>query len=96
MPRFERKLRIVLDWTVALFFHYDIVKLDLYCEQYPHGRGRPRTGQAPRKPGCHAGDGPDAFGRRTRHSPTGAARRAAGRRAARMSRSRVSSVPRAE
>jgi NADH dehydrogenase len=46
MPRFERKLRIVLDWTIALFFHYDIVKLDLYCEEYPHGRGRPRAGQA--------------------------------------------------
>jgi NADH dehydrogenase len=28
MPRFERKLRIVLDWTIALFFKYDIVKLD--------------------------------------------------------------------
>jgi NADH dehydrogenase len=43
MPRFERKLRIVLDWTIALFFQYDIVKLDLYCEEYPHGRGRPRS-----------------------------------------------------
>lgn len=47
MPRFERKLRIVIDWTIALFFHYDIVKLDLYCEDYPHVRGRPRS--APRK-----------------------------------------------
>jgi NADH dehydrogenase len=45
MPRFERKLRIVLDWTVALFFDYDIVKLDLYTEDYPHTRGRP--------PGAH-------------------------------------------
>ena len=35
MPRFERKLRIVLDWTVALFFHYDIVKLDLFGEEHP-------------------------------------------------------------
>ena len=50
MPRFERKLRIVLDWTIALFFHYDIVKLDLYCEEYPHGRGRPRAGRAGAKP----------------------------------------------
>ena len=32
---FERKLRIVLDWTVALFFHYDIVKLDLFGERHP-------------------------------------------------------------
>jgi NADH dehydrogenase len=43
MPRFERQLRIVLDWTVALFFDYDIVKLDLYSEEYPHTRGRPRA-----------------------------------------------------
>ena len=38
MPRFERKLRIVLDWTVALFFHYDIVKLDLFGEEHPTRR----------------------------------------------------------
>jgi NADH:ubiquinone reductase (H+-translocating) len=42
MPRLERKLRIVLDWTVALFFSYDIVKLDLYCDHHPHERGRAR------------------------------------------------------
>lgn len=35
MPRFERKLRIVLDWTVALFFRHDIVKLDLFGEEHP-------------------------------------------------------------
>jgi NADH dehydrogenase len=35
MPRFERKLRIVLDWTVALFFRHDIVKLDLFGQQHP-------------------------------------------------------------
>jgi NADH dehydrogenase len=35
MPRFERKLRIVLDWTVALFFRHDIVKLDLFGEHHP-------------------------------------------------------------
>jgi NADH dehydrogenase len=50
MPRFERKLRIVLDWTIALFFHYDIVKLDLYCEDYPHERGRKRVAPAGAKP----------------------------------------------
>jgi hypothetical protein len=33
MPRFERKLRIVLDWTIALFFKYDIVKLDFYSDE---------------------------------------------------------------
>jgi NADH dehydrogenase len=38
MPRFERKLRIVLDWTVALLFKYDIVKLDIYCDNPPARR----------------------------------------------------------
>jgi NADH dehydrogenase len=46
MPRFERKLRIVLDWTVALFFHHDIAKLDLFGDEHPtRGRGR-----RPRRP----------------------------------------------
>jgi NADH dehydrogenase len=35
MPRLERKLRIMLDWTVALFFPHDIVKLDLFGAQHP-------------------------------------------------------------
>jgi NADH dehydrogenase len=35
MPRLERKLRIILDWTVALFFPHDIVKLDLFGTQHP-------------------------------------------------------------
>jgi NADH dehydrogenase len=42
MPRLERKLRIVLDWTVALFFSYDIVKLDIYCEN-DRRRRQPRA-----------------------------------------------------
>jgi NADH dehydrogenase len=29
MPRWERRFRLVLDWTVALFFRNDVVKLDL-------------------------------------------------------------------
>jgi heme/copper-type cytochrome/quinol oxidase subunit 2 len=29
MPRWDRRLRIVLDWTVALFFRPDITKIDL-------------------------------------------------------------------
>lgn len=29
MPRFQRKLRIVIDWTVALFFKNDAVELDM-------------------------------------------------------------------
>lgn len=48
MPRFERKLRVVIDWTVALFFKYDIVKLDLYAEDYPHARGHGQTMSQPR------------------------------------------------
>jgi NADH dehydrogenase len=35
MPRWERRLRIMLDWTVALFFKNDIVKLDLFGEEHP-------------------------------------------------------------
>ena len=33
MPRLERKLRIVIDWTVALFFKNDIVQLDMRPEK---------------------------------------------------------------
>jgi NADH dehydrogenase len=33
MPRWDRRLRIVLDWTVALFFRPDITKVDLRVEQ---------------------------------------------------------------
>src|SRR5690606_37013798 len=35
IPRFDRKLRIVIDWTIALIFRYDIVKLALFGEQRP-------------------------------------------------------------
>ena len=38
MPRWERRLRIMLDWTVALFFKHDIVKLDLFGEEHPLGQ----------------------------------------------------------
>jgi NADH:ubiquinone reductase (H+-translocating) len=33
MPRWDRRLRIVLDWTVALFFRPDITKVDLAIER---------------------------------------------------------------
>jgi NADH dehydrogenase len=36
MPRWDRRLRIVLDWTVALLFRPDITKIDLTPE--PAGR----------------------------------------------------------
>ena len=47
MPRFERKLRIVLDWTVALFFHFDIVKLDLFGDRHPLRQAGPADASQP-------------------------------------------------
>jgi NADH dehydrogenase len=38
MPRFERRLRIMLDWTVALLFKNDVAKLDLFGEEHPRRR----------------------------------------------------------
>jgi NADH dehydrogenase len=35
MPRWDRRLRIVLDWTVALFFRPDITKVDITPEPGP-------------------------------------------------------------
>jgi NADH dehydrogenase len=35
MPRWERRLRILFDWTIALFFKNDIVKLDLFGTPHP-------------------------------------------------------------
>ena len=32
LPRWDRRLRVVLDWTVALFFRPDITKVDLAVE----------------------------------------------------------------
>jgi NADH dehydrogenase len=33
MPRWDRRIRMVLDWTVALFFRPDITRIDLAVEQ---------------------------------------------------------------
>ena len=33
MPRWDRRLRIVVDWTIALFFRPDITKVELASEQ---------------------------------------------------------------
>src|SRR5512146_281039 len=33
MPRWDRRLRIILDWTVALFFRPDITKVELRVER---------------------------------------------------------------
>ncbi|HXE80839.1 MAG TPA: NAD(P)/FAD-dependent oxidoreductase [Vicinamibacterales bacterium] len=40
MPRWDRRLRIVLDWTVALFFRPDITKVDLRVEREQVARAR--------------------------------------------------------
>jgi NADH dehydrogenase len=40
MPRWERRIRIVLDWTVALFFRPDITKVELDVEQDQAVRNR--------------------------------------------------------
>ena len=46
MPRWDRRLRIVLDWTVALFFRPDITKVELRVEreQVRHARELAVTG----------------------------------------------------
>jgi len=48
MPRWDRRLRIVLDWTVALFFRPDITKIDLAVEQEQLEQDREARGVAPR------------------------------------------------
>ena len=36
----HKRLRIMLDWTVALLFKNDVVKLDLFGQEHPlHARG---------------------------------------------------------
>jgi NADH dehydrogenase len=44
MPRWDRRLRIVLDWTVALFFRPDITKVDLAVEKDQLQQDRAATG----------------------------------------------------
>jgi NADH dehydrogenase len=39
MPRWPRRVRIMIDWTIALFFNNDIVELDLFGQEHPLGRG---------------------------------------------------------
>jgi NADH:quinone reductase (non-electrogenic) len=50
MPRWDRRLRIVLDWTVALFFRPDITKVELLVEREQVRRARRMT-SAPVKAG---------------------------------------------
>ena len=46
MPRWDRRLRIMLDWTVALFFRPDVTKVDFPVER---STATPEDG-APRSP----------------------------------------------
>jgi len=43
MPRWDRRLRIVLDWTLALFFKQDVVKLDTWHEPRPQEKNPSET-----------------------------------------------------
>ncbi len=44
MPRWDRRLRIVLDWTVALFFRPDITRVDLRVERQQVKQAHPMLG----------------------------------------------------
>lgn len=46
MPRWDRRLRIVLDWTVGLFFRPDVTRVDLRVEREQIGPARPSAHQA--------------------------------------------------
>ncbi len=41
MPRWDTRLRIALDWTVALFFRPDLTKVDLAAEHEQERRNCP-------------------------------------------------------
>ena len=71
MPRFERKLRIVLDWTVALVFHNDIVKLDLFGEQHPLQRRAASPPPPHGQQGASPPPSPDGLSPRPDPAPAG-------------------------
>jgi len=48
MPRWDRRLRIALDWTVALFFRPDLTKVDLAPEYEREKRNCPAGALADR------------------------------------------------
>ena len=45
MPRWDRRLRMILDWTVALLFRPDVTKVDLVPERDPAPSMEPATVQ---------------------------------------------------
>jgi NADH:ubiquinone reductase (H+-translocating) len=46
MPRWDRRLRIVLDWTVALFFRPDITRVEMHVERELVNEARQLVAQA--------------------------------------------------
>lgn len=46
VPRFDRRIRIMLDWTIGLFFKQDVVKLDLFGEKHPSRAAAERLREA--------------------------------------------------
>lgn len=53
MPRWDTRLRIALDWTLALFFRPDLTKVDLAVEEEQEARNRPAgSGPPPASPGA--------------------------------------------
>jgi len=50
MPRWSRRFRIMLDWTVALVFRSDVAKLDLFGHQHPTLPAPPPPPTAPAHP----------------------------------------------
>jgi NADH:quinone reductase (non-electrogenic) len=55
MPRWDRRLRIVLDWTVALFFRPDITKVDLRVEREQVQQARQAAGAIVSRRGMQRG-----------------------------------------
>ncbi|HEU4559309.1 MAG TPA: NAD(P)/FAD-dependent oxidoreductase [Longimicrobium sp.] len=47
MPRWDTRLRIALDWTLALFFRPDLTKVDLAVEEEQEARNRPAGSSPP-------------------------------------------------
>lgn len=51
MPRWERKLRVVIDWTLDLIFRNDIVQLDMYDQLDTYERRDRANSRGPEGPG---------------------------------------------
>ena len=49
MPQWSRRLRIVIDWTIALFFKNDVVELDLAPRLAPASGGHRLAGETGRR-----------------------------------------------